>query len=76
MSEVIDLLPAVIPRLLKHTDKRDMLADYACLASMAAATGCPLNVGKDAHHARLANLTEVVRGIVLLSCSHVFKLNL
>jgi tetratricopeptide (TPR) repeat protein len=60
LREAVDLLPAVSPRFLKHTDKQDMLAAFAGLASMAAATA--LNAGKTSDHA--LQLLELGRGII------------
>jgi len=60
LQEAVNLLPAVSPRSLKHTDKQHMLADFAGLASMAAATA--LNAGKDADHA--LRLLELGRGVI------------
>jgi tetratricopeptide (TPR) repeat protein len=56
----VELLPNVSPRWLQHTDKQLMLANFAGLASMAAATA--LNNGKDASHA--LQLLELGRGVV------------
>src|SRR4051812_48409990 len=60
LQEAAELLPAVSPRTLKHTDKQHMLADFGGLASMAAATA--LNVGKDAYSA--LRLLELGRGVI------------
>ncbi|RYP54761.1 hypothetical protein DL769_010292 [Monosporascus sp. CRB-8-3] len=60
LQEAVNLLPAVSPRSLKHTDKQHMLADFAGLASMAAATA--LNSGKEAYHA--LQLLELGRGVI------------
>jgi methyl coenzyme M reductase subunit C-like uncharacterized protein (methanogenesis marker protein 7) len=60
LQEAVNLLPAVSPRSLKHTDKQHMLADFAGLASIAAATA--LNAGKDAYHA--LRLLELGRGVI------------
>jgi tetratricopeptide (TPR) repeat protein len=60
LREAVDLLPAVSPRSLKHTDKQEMLAAFAGLASMAAAAA--LNAGKTAHHA--LQLLELGRAII------------
>ncbi|KAH7124551.1 hypothetical protein EDB81DRAFT_600406, partial [Dactylonectria macrodidyma] len=48
------------PRSLKHTDKQHMLADFAGLASTAAATA--LNAGQDAYHALC--IFELGRGVI------------
>jgi hypothetical protein len=50
----------VSSRWLQHTDKQDMLRDFAGLASMAAATA--LNAGKGAHHA--LKLLELGRSVI------------
>ncbi|KAL8366673.1 hypothetical protein RB595_010506 [Gaeumannomyces hyphopodioides] len=60
LQEAVNLLPTVSPRSLKHTDKQHMLADFAGLASMAAATS--LNAGKEADHA--LQLLELGRGVI------------
>ncbi|RYP81636.1 hypothetical protein DL770_005844 [Monosporascus sp. CRB-9-2] len=60
LQEAVNLLPTVSPRLLKHTDKQHMLADFAGLASMAAATA--LNSGKEAYYA--LRLLELGRGVI------------
>ncbi|RYP29513.1 hypothetical protein DL767_006703 [Monosporascus sp. MG133] len=60
LQEAVNLLPTISPRLLKHTDKQHMLADFAGLASMAAATA--LNSGKEAYHA--LRLLELGRGVI------------
>ena len=60
LEGAIKLLPLISPRSLQHTDKRHMLADFAGLASMAAATA--LNAGKEAHHA--LQLLELGRGVI------------
>ncbi|RYP43130.1 hypothetical protein DL770_011836 [Monosporascus sp. CRB-9-2] len=60
LQDAVNLLPTVSPRLLKHTDKQHMLADFAGLASMAAATA--LNSGKEAY--RALQLLELGRGII------------
>ncbi|EJT69155.1 hypothetical protein GGTG_13264 [Gaeumannomyces tritici R3-111a-1] len=60
LHEAVNLLHAVSPRSLKHTDKQHMLANFAGLASMAAATA--LNAGSGAFHA-LQRL-ELGRGII------------
>ncbi|KAL8367940.1 hypothetical protein RB599_003723 [Gaeumannomyces hyphopodioides] len=60
LHEAVNLLPAVSPRSLKHTDKQHMLADFAGLASMAAAT--TLNAGKEAHYA--LQPLELGRGVI------------
>jgi tetratricopeptide (TPR) repeat protein len=60
LQDAVNLLPTVSPRSLQHTDKQHMLADFAGLASMAAAT--TLNAGKDAYHA--LRLLELGRGVI------------
>ncbi|RYP53061.1 hypothetical protein DL770_011005 [Monosporascus sp. CRB-9-2] len=60
LQEAVKLLPTVSLRSLKHTDKQHMLADFAGLASMAAATA--LNSGKEAYHA--LQLLELGRGVI------------
>jgi hypothetical protein len=60
LQEAINLLPTVSPRSLKHTDKQHLLADFAGLASTAAATA--LNAGKEAHYA--LQLLELGRGVI------------
>ncbi|KAJ5740123.1 hypothetical protein N7533_012907 [Penicillium manginii] len=60
LQEAVDLLPAVSPRSLKHTDKQSMLGAFAGLASMAAATA--LNAGKKADHT--LKLLELGRGVI------------
>ena len=60
LQDAVKLLPSVSPRLLQHTDKQHMLADFAGLASMAAATA--LNAGREAHLA--LELLELGRGVI------------
>ncbi|PQE08014.1 TPR domain-containing protein [Rutstroemia sp. NJR-2017a BBW] len=60
LEDAVQLLPIVSPRSLQHTDQQHMLADFAGLASMAAATA--LNAGKDAYHA--LKLLEIGRGVI------------
>ena len=60
LQEAVNLLTAVSPRSLRHTDKQHKLAGFAGLASMAAATA--LNAGKDAYHA--LRLLELGRGVI------------
>lgn len=60
LEEAIKLLPAVTPRSLQHTDKQDMLAKFAGLASTAAAVA--LNAGKSAYDA--LQLLELGRGVI------------
>ncbi|KAL8367900.1 hypothetical protein RB599_003698 [Gaeumannomyces hyphopodioides] len=60
LQEAVELLPTVSPRSLNHTDKQHMLANFAGLASMAAATA--LNAGKEASHA--LQLLELGRGVI------------
>jgi tetratricopeptide (TPR) repeat protein len=60
LREAVNLLPVLSPRSLKHTDKQHMLAEFAGLASMAAATA--LNARKDAYHA--LRLLELGRGVI------------
>ncbi|KAJ5369314.1 uncharacterized protein N7496_009074 [Penicillium cataractarum] len=60
LQEAVHLLSAVSPQSLKHTDKQDILASFAGLASMAAATA--LNAGESACHA--LQLLEVGRGVI------------
>ncbi|KAH8747717.1 CHAT domain-containing protein [Diaporthe sp. PMI_573] len=55
LQDAVELLPTVSPRSLQH-----MLADFAGLASMAAATA--LNTGRDAYHA--LQLLELGRGVI------------
>ena len=60
LQQAVETLPDISPRWLKHTDKQHMLADFAGLASAAAATA--LNAGKDAHDA--LRFLELGRGII------------
>jgi tetratricopeptide (TPR) repeat protein len=60
IEQSVKLLPSVSPRYLRHTDQQHMLADFAGLASSAAATA--LNVGKDASYA--LELLELGRGVI------------
>ncbi|KAI3326484.1 CHAT domain-containing protein [Xylariaceae sp. AK1471] len=60
LQQAVEILPDISPRWLKHTDKQHMLADFAGLASAAAATA--LNAGKDAHDA--LRFLELGRGII------------
>ncbi|PQE12949.1 TPR domain-containing protein [Rutstroemia sp. NJR-2017a BBW] len=60
LQEAINLLSAVSPRSLEHTDKQHMLANFAGLASLAAATA--LNAGRGAYHA--LRLLELGRGVI------------
>ncbi|KAI3326476.1 CHAT domain-containing protein [Xylariaceae sp. AK1471] len=60
LQQAVEILPVISPRWLKHTDKQHMLADFAGLASAAAATA--LNAGKDAHDA--LRFLELGRGII------------
>ena len=60
LEGAVKLLSLVSPRSLQHSDKQHMLADFAGLASMAAATF--LNAGKEAHHA--LQLLELGRGVI------------
>jgi len=60
LGDAIKLLPLVSPQSLKHTDKQYLLAEFAGLASMAAAT--TLNAGKEAYHA--LQLLELGRGVI------------
>jgi hypothetical protein len=60
LQEAVELLPAVSPRSLKHTDKQHMLGDFSGLASIAAAAA--LNAGKDAYSA--LRLLELGRGVI------------
>ncbi|KAK6524190.1 hypothetical protein TWF694_005850 [Orbilia ellipsospora] len=60
LEEAIKLLPTLSPMSLKHTDKQFMLAEFAGVASIAAAVS--LNAGKGAHHA--LQLLELGRGII------------
>ncbi|KAM6513329.1 hypothetical protein FALCPG4_015763 [Fusarium falciforme] len=61
LREAVKLLPTVSPRSLKHTDKQHMFADFAGLASMAAAIA--LNAGQGAYHA--LRLLELGRGVIV-----------
>jgi tetratricopeptide (TPR) repeat protein len=63
LQKAVNILPTVSPRRLKHTDKQYMLAEFAGLASMAAAAA--LNAGKDAFSA--LQLLELGRGIIASS---------
>ncbi|KAM0688741.1 hypothetical protein Q7P36_010816 [Cladosporium allicinum] len=60
LDEAVHLLPQVSLRSLQHTDKQHMLADFAGLASMAAAAA--LNAGKKACDA--LELLELGRGVI------------
>ncbi|KAI0100967.1 CHAT domain-containing protein [Nemania sp. FL0031] len=63
LQEAVNFLSATSPRSLKHTDKQAMLADFAGLASIAAATA--LNSGKSAYDA--LQLLELGRGVIASS---------
>ncbi|KAK4031956.1 CHAT domain-containing protein [Parachaetomium inaequale] len=65
LQEAVKLLPAVSPRVLQHTDKQHMLADFAGLASMAAATA--LNAGEEPYHALqlLERGRDVIAGLLM-----------
>ncbi|RYP19460.1 hypothetical protein DL767_009641 [Monosporascus sp. MG133] len=65
LEDAVNLLPTVSPRSLKHTDKQHMLAQFAGLASSAAATA--LNAGKTAYDAlRLLELgRDVIAGLLM-----------
>ncbi|KAI3326723.1 hypothetical protein HD806DRAFT_488009 [Xylariaceae sp. AK1471] len=60
LQEALNLLPIISSRSLKHTDKEYMLAEFAGLASTAAATA--LNAGKDVFHA--LQLLELGRDVI------------
>ncbi|KAK8255727.1 CHAT domain-containing protein [Phyllosticta capitalensis] len=60
LDGAVSLLPAVSPHFLKHTDKQQMLLDWAGLASFSAAAA--LNAGKSAEHA--LELLELGRGVI------------
>ncbi|CAF3572566.1 unnamed protein product [Fusarium graminearum] len=60
MESAIDLFPTVSLRLLKHTDKQDMLGRFFGLASDAAAIS--LNAGNEPYHA--LQLLERGRGVI------------
>ncbi|KAI1131604.1 CHAT domain-containing protein [Nemania abortiva] len=63
LQEAINFLSIISPRLWEHTDKQSPLADFAGLASMAAATA--LNSGKSAYDA--LRLFELGRGVIVSS---------
>ncbi|KAI9736711.1 MAG: hypothetical protein M1834_000915 [Cirrosporium novae-zelandiae] len=60
LQTAVELLPAISPRSLQHTDKQNVLAEFAGLASTAAATA--INARKEAHHA--LELLELGRGVI------------
>lgn len=60
LRDCVQLLPAVSPRLLQHTDKEELLSKFAGLASDAAAAA--LNVGSSAYQA--LRLLELGRGVI------------
>ena len=60
LRDSVQLLPAISPRSLRHTDKQDMLSQFAGIASDAAAAS--LNAGNDAYNA--LELIELGRGII------------
>ncbi|KAH0558763.1 hypothetical protein GP486_004594 [Trichoglossum hirsutum] len=60
LQNAMELLHAVSPRSLEHTDKQYALREFAGLASVAAAIA--LNAGKEAHHA--LKLLELGRGVI------------
>ena len=60
LQEAVKLLPSVSPRSIQHTDKQHMLAEFAGLASMAAAAA--LNAGEKPYHA--LRPLESGRGII------------
>ncbi|PON27277.1 hypothetical protein TGAM01_v203658 [Trichoderma gamsii] len=60
LQKAVELLPALSARSLQHTDKEFYIANFAGLASMAAATA--LNAGKTAVEA--LTLLELGRGII------------
>ncbi|KAK5651862.1 hypothetical protein OQA88_11631 [Cercophora sp. LCS_1] len=60
LQQAVELLPKLSSRSLTNTDKQRSLAEFAGLASDAAATA--LNAGKEASHA--LQLLELGRGIV------------
>ncbi|KAK6535461.1 hypothetical protein TWF694_001918 [Orbilia ellipsospora] len=60
LEEAIQLLPVVSPRIVKPTDKQQMLKDFAGLASTAAAVS--ITAGRGAY--RSLRLLELGRGII------------
>ncbi|KAI1127944.1 CHAT domain-containing protein [Nemania abortiva] len=60
LQEAVKILPDVSPRWLKHADKQHTLADFAGLASAAAATA--LNAGRDTYDS--LKLLELGRGVI------------
>jgi hypothetical protein len=60
LQEAVNILPAVSPRSLKYIDRQYILADFAGLASLAAAT--TLNARRDAYHT--LQLLELGRGVI------------
>ena len=60
LQGAVNLLPVVSPRSLQHNDKQHMLADFAGLASIAAATA--LNAGRGASDS--LRLLELGRGVI------------
>jgi len=74
LQQAVETLPDVSPRWLKHTDKQDMLADFADLASAAAATA--LNAGKSAYNAlQLLELgCSIIASLVIKTCGDISDL--
>jgi hypothetical protein len=60
LCDAVKLLPTVSPRSLQHSNKQHMLADFAGLASLAAATA--LNADRTADYA--LQLLELGRGVI------------
>lgn len=60
LRQCVELLPAVSPRSIRHTDKQEMLSRFDDMASDAAAAA--LNAGSDAYHA--LETPELGRGII------------
>lgn len=60
LRDSVQLLPAISPRSLRHTDKQDMLSKFAGLASDAGAAS--LNAGNNAY--RALELIELGRGVI------------
>lgn len=61
LHQAVETLPDINPRWFKHIDKLHMLADFAGLASVAAATA--LNGSKDA-----LRFLELRYGIIAYKC--------
>ena len=74
LREAINLLPAISPRTLQHTDKQHMLADFAGLAAVAAAAA--LNAGEEPYHAlQLLELgRDVIAGLLMEMRGDIFEL--